>query len=225
MPQTSWLHALLCGAHRNLYLYAMESLRVKDENPSIHRSMSPVQSSITHGHVLYDANLLGTTSAKYWTAARQNVPGLPDCPPDMSEIRYAFLVFGKYCESCGCPSEEANHSLRIRLCSVCSGKRVLPANTLRCRCGDLDSNTSFLVVKAGLIPSAWNVHYFSYHQDTPMFHRLIPFLMLIRYNNALECDEVEYSLVLQKCRALRANARALEAYVEERKAVMIERYG
>jgi hypothetical protein len=38
--------------------------------------------------------LFMSRSAKHiWVAARTNVPGLPDCPEDLSEPRYAHLVF------------------------------------------------------------------------------------------------------------------------------------
>ena len=34
-------------------------------------------------------------SRRIWIAARANVEGLPDCPPDLSEPEYAFLVFDR----------------------------------------------------------------------------------------------------------------------------------
>ena len=42
--------------------------------------------------------LLSRTARFVWEAARENVdPPLPECPEDMSEPMYAYLVFGKYC--------------------------------------------------------------------------------------------------------------------------------
>ncbi|KAI0074572.1 hypothetical protein K474DRAFT_1601318 [Panus rudis PR-1116 ss-1] len=39
-------------------------------------------------------------AARYWKAARENIPGLPDCPPDLSEPAYANLVFDPHCHVC-----------------------------------------------------------------------------------------------------------------------------
>lgn len=47
------------------------------------------------------ALLLSGRSSKFiWKAARNNVQaqGLPECPPDLSEPRYALLAFFKRCE-------------------------------------------------------------------------------------------------------------------------------
>ncbi|KAI0721707.1 hypothetical protein C8T65DRAFT_800234 [Cerioporus squamosus] len=41
--------------------------------------------------------LLNRTNAGLWRAARSNVPGLPDCPPFLSEPAYANLVFSFQC--------------------------------------------------------------------------------------------------------------------------------
>ncbi|KAF5330284.1 hypothetical protein D9619_006079 [Psilocybe cf. subviscida] len=43
-------------------------------------------------------NILGSRSSAFiWKEARGNVPGLPDCPPDLSEPQYANLCFRKHC--------------------------------------------------------------------------------------------------------------------------------
>ncbi|KAF5330282.1 hypothetical protein D9619_006077 [Psilocybe cf. subviscida] len=41
--------------------------------------------------------LLSKSSASIWKEARGNVPGLPDCPPDLSEPQHANLCFMKHC--------------------------------------------------------------------------------------------------------------------------------
>lgn len=42
--------------------------------------------------------LLMNRSASYiWKAARLNVPGLPDCPPDLTEPQWANLAFSQFC--------------------------------------------------------------------------------------------------------------------------------
>ncbi len=50
-----------------------------------------------------------------WVAARNNVvPPLPDCPEDMSEPRYAFLVFERFCEVEVCPTRHKHTSEYLR---------------------------------------------------------------------------------------------------------------
>lgn len=41
--------------------------------------------------------LMSRTSAQFWKAARRNVDGLPDCPPDLNEPAYANLCFDAHC--------------------------------------------------------------------------------------------------------------------------------
>jgi hypothetical protein len=76
-------------------------------------------------------------SALYmWIAARKNVPRLPNCPDDLSEMEYARLLFETDCEvsaapfykccslnnrqACGrIPRRDAIFTLRLRLCKQC----------------------------------------------------------------------------------------------------------
>ncbi|KAI0779425.1 hypothetical protein C8Q74DRAFT_689905 [Fomes fomentarius] len=46
------------------------------------------------------ALLMNRQSAPFWKAARQQVEGLPDCPPYLSEPEYANLAFFSHCHSC-----------------------------------------------------------------------------------------------------------------------------
>lgn len=82
---------------------------------------------------------MSRSSASTWKEARENEPGLPDCPPDLSEPQYANLCFGKYCMVCGYPATPGmtlmstiKHCMRsrvsvtytlwsgrIRLCKAC----------------------------------------------------------------------------------------------------------
>ncbi|KAI0077450.1 hypothetical protein K474DRAFT_1707328 [Panus rudis PR-1116 ss-1] len=66
--------------------------------------------------------LMRKAAARYWKAARENVPGLPDCPPDLSEPAYANLVFDPHCHNCS-KSTAANEplwALRKRFCKKCA---------------------------------------------------------------------------------------------------------
>lgn len=46
---------------------------------------------------IFRALLMQRSSATIWRAARGNVPGLPECPDEMSEPAYANLVFTTNC--------------------------------------------------------------------------------------------------------------------------------
>ena len=41
--------------------------------------------------------LMARSASTIWRRARENVPGLPDCPKDMSEPAYANLLFDPHC--------------------------------------------------------------------------------------------------------------------------------
>ncbi|TFK56746.1 hypothetical protein OE88DRAFT_1803408 [Heliocybe sulcata] len=47
------------------------------------------------------ACLLNPTAVTVWKRARGNVEGLPDCPPNLTEPRYAHLLFEHTCNFCG----------------------------------------------------------------------------------------------------------------------------
>ncbi|KIJ27367.1 hypothetical protein M422DRAFT_271430 [Sphaerobolus stellatus SS14] len=55
-----------------------------------------------------------------WRVARQNIPNLPECPPDMSEAQYAQALFTFECQVCNvAPVEYMTYWLRTRLCDDC----------------------------------------------------------------------------------------------------------
>ncbi|CAE6535146.1 unnamed protein product [Rhizoctonia solani] len=61
--------------------------------------------------------LMNRSSVDIWHRAMDNVPFLPECPPDMSEPRYLALVFLNTCTSCGKAGKlEVDEVLRVRLC-------------------------------------------------------------------------------------------------------------
>ncbi|KAJ8489489.1 hypothetical protein ONZ51_g2910 [Trametes cubensis] len=44
--------------------------------------------------------LMSRDSALFWKAAREQVPGLPECPAFLSEPQYANLLFSSFCNNC-----------------------------------------------------------------------------------------------------------------------------
>ncbi|RDX45734.1 hypothetical protein OH76DRAFT_1357290, partial [Lentinus brumalis] len=62
-----------------------------------------------------------------WLRASNAIPELPPCPDDMSEIRYAMLVFGVHCFSCGAKDAfSVDYALRVRYCENCYNARYAP---------------------------------------------------------------------------------------------------
>lgn len=45
----------------------------------------------------FRALLMSRDSALFWKAAREQVPGLPECPAFLSEPQYANLLFSSFC--------------------------------------------------------------------------------------------------------------------------------
>ncbi|KAJ7691800.1 hypothetical protein B0H17DRAFT_1331006 [Mycena rosella] len=68
----------------------------------------------------FRGQLLSTASKSIWEAARENVDG-PDCPPDLSEHRWARLLYGPArCQSCGANNiQRVDYGLRRRACTKC----------------------------------------------------------------------------------------------------------
>ncbi|KIJ29359.1 hypothetical protein M422DRAFT_215002, partial [Sphaerobolus stellatus SS14] len=60
-----------------------------------------------------------------WRVARQNIPNLPECPPDMSEAQYAQALFTFECQVCNvAPVEYMTYWLRTRLCDDCVQQQI-----------------------------------------------------------------------------------------------------
>ncbi|KAI0725253.1 hypothetical protein C8Q72DRAFT_785851, partial [Fomitopsis betulina] len=67
--------------------------------------------------------LISRSSATLWRAARANVPGLPDCPPHLSEPAYADLCFSSLCHNCLKPGiQNVLWELSKRYCAPCTKK-------------------------------------------------------------------------------------------------------
>lgn len=61
-------------------------------------------------------NVLANPNARHvWVAARRNIPDLPDCPTDMTEMQYASLLFERTCYVCTLSIDVAAGILTIPL--------------------------------------------------------------------------------------------------------------
>ncbi|KAI0738579.1 hypothetical protein C8Q80DRAFT_1275557 [Daedaleopsis nitida] len=70
----------------------------------------------------------GSASATHWIRACENMKGLPDRPPWLSEIQYASLCFDKHCQRCLQVDESTELALWhvfVRLCALCKEIRTI----------------------------------------------------------------------------------------------------
>ncbi|KAI0794474.1 hypothetical protein C8Q74DRAFT_1248954 [Fomes fomentarius] len=97
-------------------------------------------------------------SRHIWIAARKNIsPPLPDCPTDMSEPLYAYLVFERFCQLCGAGrAMNVDYALRVRLCAICWPKNVRKGRPLVRELGltNTKKNKSITDVLFTLVPEA-----------------------------------------------------------------------
>ncbi|KIJ66489.1 hypothetical protein HYDPIDRAFT_129407 [Hydnomerulius pinastri MD-312] len=65
--------------------------------------------------------LMHRSAISVWIAARRNVPDLPDCPPYMSEPKFANLAFDTHCHECLSPHiRSVDWRIGRRICSKCA---------------------------------------------------------------------------------------------------------
>ncbi|CUA77981.1 ATP-dependent helicase/deoxyribonuclease subunit B [Rhizoctonia solani] len=83
--------------------------------------------SMSRSNKYFRNMLMNRSSLHIWRVSMRNVPGLPDCPPDMSEPSYLALVFLKRCTKCGNIARgKLEGELRVRLCTACRHKHLIP---------------------------------------------------------------------------------------------------
>ncbi|KAI0708439.1 hypothetical protein C8Q76DRAFT_799704 [Earliella scabrosa] len=64
----------------------------------------------------------GHNAELFWRVVRRNVPGLPDCPGWLAEMRYASLCFEDHCQSCLAVDDSSKNPLwqfYTRYCTQC----------------------------------------------------------------------------------------------------------
>ncbi|KAI0332367.1 hypothetical protein GY45DRAFT_1299389 [Cubamyces sp. BRFM 1775] len=90
--------------------------------------------------------LMSRRSMSCWISARHTVPGLPSCPSELSEPRYASLVFTRECCICGRRTERevpTHWDLHVRYCPACVvGRLVAFKRPMKDLCEKIESMTS-----------------------------------------------------------------------------------
>ncbi|PCH40493.1 hypothetical protein WOLCODRAFT_24140 [Wolfiporia cocos MD-104 SS10] len=91
--------------------------------------------SLTRTNRAFRQTLLADNARPIWKSARMHWPGgSPDCPPDISEARWADLLFGDAkCDMQGCKSEDVpvNFTLRRRVCRACMKEHLVSKRIYR----------------------------------------------------------------------------------------------
>ncbi|KAI0675146.1 hypothetical protein C8Q78DRAFT_1010746 [Trametes maxima] len=78
------------------------------------------------------AFLMSRKSAACWKSARRQLINFPECPSDISEPKYAQLVFGEECHNCGLRANQAAVlALRIHYCTSCAVVMMVKEKTIR----------------------------------------------------------------------------------------------
>ncbi|KZT30867.1 hypothetical protein NEOLEDRAFT_1238049 [Neolentinus lepideus HHB14362 ss-1] len=119
--------------------------------------------------------LLNRSSSVVWRVARRNVEGMPDCPPYLSEPKYASLIFSGHCCNCGVNDESDTDVLwafNVRYCKVCKNAMLV----LR-RSSDLDIN-EILVLPHTSGPTRKGVATYYFHLPD-----------LLRYSEIMSSEE------------------------------------
>lgn len=76
--------------------------------------------------------LLHRSAASLWKQARQNVPGLPECPPFMSEPAFINLCFDSHCHKCLRPNiQPVMWAFRVRYCRHCKSGMIVMISQVR----------------------------------------------------------------------------------------------
>ncbi|KAI1783155.1 hypothetical protein LXA43DRAFT_1047721 [Ganoderma leucocontextum] len=99
--------------------------------------------------------LMSRTSRHIWIASRRNaVPPLPECPNNLSEPRYAAVLFERTCQNCGASrSMNVDYAVFVRLCDNCWMARVRKGGVLAYDSG-LYYDPDFMKLVFSLLPSA-----------------------------------------------------------------------
>ncbi|CEL54056.1 hypothetical protein RSOLAG1IB_06765 [Rhizoctonia solani AG-1 IB] len=67
-----------------------------------------------------------------WRMAIQNIPGLPQCPKELTEPQYAALIYSQHCMVCGTgTTEPMDPYLNARMCQKCIEVHVVDVEEIK----------------------------------------------------------------------------------------------
>ncbi|TFK78431.1 hypothetical protein K466DRAFT_560510 [Polyporus arcularius HHB13444] len=164
------------------------------------------------------AMLLSRTSRHIWIATRKNVsPPPPDCPESLSEPRYAYLLFERFCMLCGAGRAVNVHYAGLaRLCRECWKRDVRKACTLAKDIA-VDKDKVLLKVVPTLLPQATRDNLERHAPDVPDVNQT----QYSFFFRPIFIEVVEQYRVL--CRSQNWNQEPMRNFIEERKRWTLER--
>ncbi|PIL30562.1 hypothetical protein GSI_07262 [Ganoderma sinense ZZ0214-1] len=155
-----------------------------------------------------------------WICARNSLdPPMPACPEDLSEPKYAFLVFDPVCMVCGTTSSKTDYGAGIKLCEDCWKTHVKEGYTIiRELEPQMRRDRSLKSAICNLLPEVvGSFRYYVLNRDRDAV-RQTPLLKF--YQPEIVARAKEYYAISQ---ASDGDIRALEEYVERREARTLER--
>ncbi|KAI0723984.1 hypothetical protein C8T65DRAFT_628118 [Cerioporus squamosus] len=133
--------------------------------------------------------LMSRSAVTVWKHARENVPGLPDCPSDLSEPAYANLLFDPHCHFC----------IKARVWTVMW--------TLRVRCCKACSKDKGILATVGDIVRALSPRYNQFKNQVMLPEEFV--------NDSLYCLKADLNKLLERLDACDDDEEAIQAVVTE----------
>ncbi|QRV82284.1 hypothetical protein RhiJN_10299 [Ceratobasidium sp. AG-Ba] len=82
--------------------------------------------SLARSNKFFRKLLMSRTALHIWLGTMRNVPGIPPCPPDLSEPHYLALIYARNCSICGmAATRRMDELLRVRLCQSCRATNLV----------------------------------------------------------------------------------------------------
>ncbi|KAG8791952.1 hypothetical protein FRC12_007693 [Ceratobasidium sp. 428] len=87
--------------------------------------------SLTRSNKLFRKILMNKTAIYIWHGVMRNIPGIPPCPPHLSEPHYLALIYTHNCSMCGTTvNRRMDEILYVQLCMSCCTASLVKHDTL-----------------------------------------------------------------------------------------------
>ncbi|KAI0747632.1 hypothetical protein C8Q80DRAFT_687812 [Daedaleopsis nitida] len=160
--------------------------------------------------------LMSRQTRSLWVAARKAYdPPLPDCPDDLSEPKYASLVFELSCMACGAGrAVKVGYAAYVRFCGPCWKTNVKAGHALA-KEARIKNDPELMEVIYNMLPAA--TQKFGYNADGS--------ISVLAQNSRCKFYEAEFIAVVKQYDDIfnAEGAEALEAFEEDRRAIAFSR--
>ncbi|KAK7677275.1 hypothetical protein QCA50_019776 [Cerrena zonata] len=157
----------------------------------------------------YRVLLLSRGSKSIWVSSRHScgIEGLPECPPHLSEPRYAALLFTDACQACGGRSAfNFDRTLLLRFCDRCYKKNFKEGYKLWGRFKNLQVNIHNLIPRHSCIrehrsyESGWPIHELKTNSTVHKYYKK-QFNSIAIHLQSLVHDSPEFKTYINEIRA------------------------